>query len=138
MAGETRLSHTVLRYGRSIAGTDFPVSDILHVLKKLRNNNKYLSTRVLLFAYLRDISVANRLKFSARWECVVELWHSDEKFRDAISKSSVALTDKQDPSLAGIGHYGGGRYGGGRYGRRRYGGGHYGGNLPKGGHYGGK
>ena len=89
-----------IRYGRSIAGTDFPVSDILHVLKKLRNNNKYLSTRVLLFAYPRDISVANRLKFSARWECVVELWHSNEKFRDAISKSSVALTDKQDPSLA--------------------------------------
>ena len=93
-----------IRYGRSIAGTDFPVSDILHVLKKLRNNNQYLSTRVLLFAYPRDISVANRLKFSARWECVVELWHSDadEKFRDAISKSSVALTDKQDPSLATV------------------------------------
>ena len=86
-----------IRYGRSIAGTDFPVSDILHVLKKLRNNNKYLSTRVLLFAYPRDISVANRLKFSARWECVVELWHSDEKFRDAISKSPRCLDRQAGP-----------------------------------------
>ena len=43
-----------IRYGRSIAGTDFPVSDILHVLKKLRNNNKYLSTRVFLYSPTRE------------------------------------------------------------------------------------
>ena len=94
-----------IRYGRSIAGTDFPVSDILHVFKKLRNNNKYLSTRVLLFAYPRDISVANRLKFSARWECVVELWHSDEKSRNAISKSSVGERSHMTSAAEGGGGF---------------------------------
>ena len=36
-----------IRYGRSIAGTDFPVSDILHVLK----NEITINTSQLVFSY---------------------------------------------------------------------------------------
>ena len=79
-----------IRFGlNSDGGPDFPWSDALHMLKKLRNNSKYLSTRLLLFANPANITVSNRLKWSARWECVIQLWHDDEDFRDAISKSAI-------------------------------------------------
>ena len=86
-----------IRFGlNSDGGPDFPCSDALHMLKKLRNNSKYLSTRLLLFANPANITVSNRLKWSARWECVIQLWHDDEDFRDAISKSAIGVQDKQD------------------------------------------
>ena len=90
-----------IQFGLNFSGgSDFPCSDALHVLKKLRNNSKYLSTRLLLFTTLANLTLTNRLKWCARWECVVHLWHENENFRDAISKSAIAVKDKQDPSLA--------------------------------------
>ena len=79
---------------------DFPVQDCLHVLKKIRNNAKYLSTRDLLFCDPAQVTVEDRLRYSARWDCVVVLWSTQPEFRDMISRSAIEVLEKQDPSLA--------------------------------------
>ena len=77
---------------------DFPMQDMLHAVKKLRNNCKYLTTRVLMLCDPAKITGENRLKFSATWETVVRLWNDCAQFKAATSMSAVALADKMDPS----------------------------------------
>lgn len=78
--------------------TDIPMQDVVHCVKKLRNNAKYLSTRILLFCKPLEINMENRLKYAVTWEVIVTMWMNSSLFRDCVAKSSVALTDKQDPS----------------------------------------
>ena len=78
---------------------DFPMQDILHVIKKLRNNMKYLGTKLLLFCDPNVLTKENRLKYCATWEAVVHLWNTNKQFKRFCERSSIALTDKQDPSL---------------------------------------
>ena len=54
---------------------DIPMQDMLHFLKKLRNNLKYLSTKLLLFCDPECLNENNRLKFCANWECILRLRH---------------------------------------------------------------
>ena len=62
-------------------------------------NVKYLSTKLLIFYDPENISVNNRLKFCATWECIVRLWQENRDFRNFCERSAIALTDKQDFSL---------------------------------------
>ena len=77
---------------------DLPMSDLLHTIKKLRNNAKYLTTRILLFCDPDEFTPENRLKYAATWETVAQLFESSQRFRDVVNRSSVAVNDKMDPS----------------------------------------
>ena len=78
---------------------DIALSDCLHVLKKLRNNCKYLSTRYLLFCDVKDLTADKHETYAVTWDLVLKLWTTSDHFRDQVSKSCVGLGDKQDPSL---------------------------------------
>ena len=88
-----------LRFGFS-SKMDVPMQDVLHVLKKLRNQMKYLSTRAILMSTPKSLNTNNRLKFSVRWDILYIMWNASTEFRFGVSKSCILLTDKQDPTLA--------------------------------------
>ena len=77
---------------------DIPMQDLLHVVKKLRNNLKYLTTKFLLFTDPKKITRENCYEFSARWDIIFFMWENCLKFKECVTKSGVALADKQDPS----------------------------------------
>ena len=74
------------------------MQDSLHAMKKMRNNAKYLSTKLILFCNPANITMENRLKYVVRWDVIFELYSKNKRFRQRTPKSSVLLTDKQDPS----------------------------------------
>jgi hypothetical protein len=74
------------------------MSDLLHTIKKLRNNAKCLTSRILLHCDPSEFSQENRLQYAATGKTVVMLFKTSQRFRDVVCRSSVALNDKMDPS----------------------------------------
>ena len=87
-----------LQRGLSIYNRSVPMQDCLHLLKKMRNHGKYLSTKLLLLCPSSSVDITSRFEYCIRWDVIFELYRSHEPFRDAVTTSSVLLTDKQDPS----------------------------------------
>ena len=77
---------------------DIGIQDLLHVLKKLRNNLKYLSSKLLLFCDPDKCTFKERLKYIARWDAVIWMWENCEEFRDAVCTNCITVKDKQDPT----------------------------------------
>ena len=76
-----------------------PMQDLLHDLKKLRNNTKYLSTKILLFADPQKVTLAERYTYAASWDIIVYMYENNVDFREQVSRSCIEVKDKQDPSL---------------------------------------
>ena len=86
-----------LGFGRA---NDIPVQDVLHGIKKLRNQAKYLSTKALIMCSTdTDFNIDNRLKYAIRWDIIYIAWNQCKEFKDCVTKSAVSLSCKQDPSL---------------------------------------
>ena len=75
----------------------FTIQDILHIMKKLINNTKYLSTQLLLMCNTDcfDINV-----YTIRWDIIYDAVCDHPLLRRKLRKSSLLLLDKQDPSVA--------------------------------------
>ena len=78
---------------------DISMQDILHVLKKLRNNIKYLSSKLLLMCSPSRLNTQDRYTYVVRWDVITHCWQNVEQFKDLVTKSCACLSDKQDPSL---------------------------------------
>ena len=76
------------------------MQDLLHDLKKLRNNCKYLSKILLIFANPSIISYEERLTYAVRWDIVLFMFQNSAAFQEQVNRSAIAVHDKQDPSLA--------------------------------------
>ena len=87
-----------LQRGLSIYNKSIPMQDCLHLIKKMRNHAKYLSTKLLLLCPSSSIDTSSRFEYAIRWDVIFELYRLHEPFRDAVTTSCVLLTDKQDPS----------------------------------------
>ena len=75
------------------------MQDILHNCKKFRNNAKYGPTRLLLFGDPENVIIAERYAFVASWDVIIHMYNTNRHFKDSVTRSSIAVHDKQDPSL---------------------------------------
>jgi hypothetical protein len=82
--------------GLSVLNGGIAMQDCLLLM---RNNVKYLSTKLLLFSDTFSLTFTNRYRNAVRWDTIAHFYSESEKFRDCVTKRSVILTDKQDPSL---------------------------------------
>ena len=89
-----------LEYGLSLARrNDIAVQDLLHNIKKCRNNLNYLSTSIPLFIDPANLDTGrDRLMYTATWKVVIKMYEDCAEFKRFITKSSVAVSDKMDPS----------------------------------------
>lgn len=87
-----------LQRGLSVTTGGIAMQDCLHLIKKMRNNIKYLTTKLLILCPSAEVTFETRFKYSIRWDIILEMYKVSDSFRDAVTLSSVVLTDKQDPS----------------------------------------
>ena len=83
-------------FGRMSGQTLYPLQDPLYCAKKIRNQMDLTKTHLL---HLGNISEGSRVIF--RWDLLFDMVSKKEDFMFHCSKSSVNITDRQDPSLAG-------------------------------------
>ena len=62
-------------YGLGLDKRAIPMQDSLHVIKKLRNNGKFLSTKLLLFCNLDTLTFDERYKYTVRWDVILYLMY---------------------------------------------------------------
>ena len=85
-------------YGLGIKLKQLPMQDILHAIKKMRNNMEYLTTRLVLFCDPSKVTFEERYKYVVRWDLIFEIFKKNQLFQEKVPKSAILLTDKQDPS----------------------------------------
>ena len=74
----------------------FTIQDILHQTKKLINNCKYLSTKLLMMCDKSRFDIAYTIRWDVLFDCVAK----NPVMRKGLRKTSLILMDKQDPSIA--------------------------------------